>query len=823
MDTLRQDLLFAMRLLRKDRAYACAVVLTLALCLGANAAVFAVVQSVLLRPLPYPESDRLVVVYESFPGAGVERAGMSIPNHFDHEAMKDVFDSTALYQFDGVGVGEGPQAEGVPSMTVTPSFFRVLRATAVRGRVFTEADGEPGHEHVLVLGYGLAARQPAGVDHIVGTTLRVNHEVYTVVGVMPEGFSFLEPNRQLWRPTAFKPEDRSEDQRWSQNHEEIARLAPGVTVEQAHARLTAYNAAIVERTGPLKQELINVRYTEKITPLQADVVRDVRPALVLLWGGVLFVLLIAGVNLTNLALVRASGRAKELATRHALGAGSARVVRQLVTETLLLTLIGGALGILLGMWSIRGLPSLDLFDLPRAHEIRLDVTIVAFTLGLAVALGLIVGSVPTVLLAGSRLNSALRDEGRGGTASRGARYTRRALVAAQVALAFILLAGAGLLLASFQHVLRIDPGFNATGVWTGRLSPLKTQYPDDAKVRSYANRVVEGVRALPGVQAAGMTTFLPFGWDSSSSVIIAEGHVPVPGESVVSPNELFVTSGYLDALGVPLKRGRLFTDSDTEKSAPVIILDEQLARRFWPGQDPIGRRVYKPTRVEDVVKPGPDVVYRQVVGIIGDVKMKGLIEGEGARAGAYYIPFAQNPQRNIGLAVRTAGNPADLTNAIQRVAVSVDPELKPYDVFPLAERVEKSLNQRRTPMLLALAFGLTALLLASVGIYGVLAYQVAQRTREIGIRMALGSDRARIVGLVLREGAALVSAGLAAGAVGAVLLRTVIRSQLYGVGAFDPVVMLTVVAVLALAAFAACLGPARLAARVSPVVALSQQ
>jgi len=594
-------------------------------------------------------------------------------------------------------------------------------------------------------------------------------------------------------------------------------------VEQAHARLLAYATAIVDRTGPLKQDLLNVRYSENIAPLQADVVRNVRSALALLWGGVLFVLLIAAVNLTNLALVRASGRAKELATRHALGAGNGQVVRQLVTETLLLTMIGGALGILLGMWCIRSLPSLDLFDLPRAHEIHLDWTIVAFTLGLAVALGLVVGIVPTMLLAGSRLNSALRDEGRSGTASRGARYTRRALVAAQVALAFVLLAGAGLLFASFQHVLRIAPGFNAAGVWTGRLSPLKTQYPDDAAIRSYANRVLERVRALPGVQAAGMTTFLPFGWESSSSVIIADGHVPVPGESVVSPNELFVTSGYLDALGVPLKRGRLFAESDTATSPPVIILDEQLARRFWPGQDPIGRRVYKPTRPEDVARPGPDVVYRQVVGIVGDVKMKGLIEGEGARAGAYYIPFAQGPQYNIGLAVRTAGSPADLTSGIQRAAASVDPELKPFDVFPLTERVEKSLNQRRTPMLLALAFGLTALLLASVGIYGVLAYQVAQRTREIGIRMALGSDRAGIAGLVLREGAALVAAGLVAGSLGAVLLRTFIRSQLYGVGAFDPVVMLTVVGVLALAALAACLGPARVASRVSPVVALSQQ
>jgi predicted permease len=823
MDVLLQDSKFAFRLLRKDRAYALAVVLTLAVCLGANAAIFAVVQAVLIRPLPFPESDSLVYAYDAFPGAGVERAGSSVPNYYDHRAMKDVFESAALYQWSGVRVGEGPAAEGVSSALVTPSFFQVLRTKPARGRLFSEDDGRVGRNHVAVLTHGFAARQPGGVDHVTGTKLRLNNEIYTVVGVLPEGFSFLDPDRQVWMPLAFTPDERSEGSRWSQNHEEIARLAPGVTVERARSRLAAFDAHLLEQTGSLKQALVNAGYSQKVVSLQADVVRNVRGALALLWGGVLFVLLITGVNLTNLALVRASGRVKELATRHALGAGGRRVARQLVTETLILTVIGGTLGILLGIWCINSLQAFGLSDVPRAHEIRLDGTVVAFTLGLAVLLGLIVGVVPAFHLAGANLNMALREEGRSGTAGRGARFTRQGLVVTQVALAFVLLAGAGLLLASFQHVLGIDPGFKPSGVWTGRVSPLEARYPNDAALRSYTSRALESIRALPGVEAAGVSSFLPFGYDGSSTVIVPEGHAASPGESVVSPNQLYVTPGYLEALRVPLKRGRLFTGSDDERAPQVIILDEQLAKLFWPNADPIGRRVYQPTRPEDVVRPGPDVVYRQVVGVIGNVKLKGLIEGEGARAGSFYVPYAQSPSRNVGIAVRTAGSPGDLTGPIQRALSSVDPELKAFDVFSLSARVEKSLNPRRTPVLLSLAFGLVALLLASVGIYGVLAYQVAQRRREIGIRMALGSDGGAIMRLVLREGLVLLGVGLVVGLVGAVMLRTVIASQLYGVGAFDPLVILSVIAVLATAALAACLGPARRAARVNPVTALSEQ
>jgi predicted permease len=400
---------------------------------------------------------------------------------------------------------------------------------------------------------------------------------------------------------------------------------------------------------------------------------------------------------------------------------------------------------------------------------------------------------------------------------------RRALVVSQVALAFVLLVGGGLLLASFQRLLRVDPGFIADHVITGRVSPLETRYRDDAALRSYVTRALERIRALPGVEAAGATSFMPFSWDGSSSVVIPEGYVMAPGESVVSPNQLYVTPGYLEAMKVTLKRGRLFTDADGPDAPRVVLVDEQLAKRFWPNADPIGRRMYLPDRPEDVVKPGPDVTWLRVVGVVANVKLRGLVEGEQARAGAYYMSFMQDPSRNVGLAVRTRGDLTAATAALQRVLAEIDPEMQAFDVFSMSERVEKSLNPRRAPMLLSTAFGLLALLLASIGLYGVLAYQVSQRAREIGIRLALGSDARGILMLVLNEGLSLVALGLAGGVAGVVALRGVIASQLYGVGTLDPTVMLGAVAVLAVVSLVACLGPARRAARVSPLVAISQQ
>jgi predicted permease len=823
MDGLRQDLRFALRLFWKDRAFALTTILTLALCIGANAAIFTVVRSVLLRPLPYAESDRLMFLFDGFPGAGVERAGTSVPNYFDRLALTDVLESQALYQFGGFRVGEGTAAEGVTALKVTPSFFRVLRIDAVRGRVFTEQEGTTGHNRVVLLTYAFAQRQPGGLDGIVGRELRMDNERYTVVGVLPEAFKFLNPDLRVFVPLAFTDAERGEDRRWSQNHEEMGRLAAGATPAQAEARIDALNANVVERAGPLKSTLVNAGYHTRVVSFEADVVRSVRGALQMLWGGVICLLLIAGVNITNLSLARASGRLKELATRHALGAARGRVIRQLVTETTILTVLGGLIGLGLGYWSLGALTALGLADIPRAHEIRMDATVVAFILGLAFALGVVVGLVPAMHVAGMNLNIILREDSRTGTAGRAARAVRGALVVAQVALAFVLLIGAGLLLASFRHLLGVDPGFTAEHVLTGRVAPLPARYPDEAALRSYTGRALERIRALPGVETAGATSFLPFSWDGGSSVIIAEGYVPSPGESVVSPSQLYITPGYLEALRVRLKEGRFFAEGDTAGAPGVVIIDERLAQRFWPNASPIGRRMYLPDTADDVVKPGPKVTWLQVVGVVATVKLKGLEEGENARVGAYYLAYAQDPARGIGLAIRSLVNTSDgpsIKAAVERVLADLDPEVQLFDSFAMSERIDRSLDSRRAPMLLLVGFGAVALLLASLGIYGVLAYQVSQRTREIGIRMALGSDAGGILRLVLREAVALVLVGLACGMTGAVALRGVIASQLFGVGALDAQVIIAATILLAVAALFSCFGPARRASRVDPIVAL---
>ena len=823
MDVLRQDLVFALRLLRRDRAYTIAVILTLGLCLAANAIIFTVVRSVLLRPLPYPESDRLVFTYDSFPGAGVERAGTSIPNHLDRTKLTQVFDSAALYRARGLDAGDAGRAERLTAQEVTPSFFRVLRAGAIRGRLFTEAEGEEGAPDVVIISHAYWRQQFAGADDVLSRDLRLDGRHYAIVGVMPADFTFLDPEVRLWIPARFRAEERSEQARYSQNHNAIARLAPGVTPSRAQAELDALNAVYIDRAGALKTPLVNAGYRSTVIPLAADLVRGVRGALRLLWGGALFVLLIAAVNITNLALVRTGGRLKELATRHAVGAARGRVTRQLLTETLVLTVLGGAAGLALAAWGLNSLSWIGLDEVPRGHEIRMDGVVVAVTLGLTVVLGLAIGAVPALQIAGRNLTRALQDASRAVTTGRGARFTRRSLVVAQVALAFVLLAAAGLLFASFERLLRVDPGFASEHVLTGRVTLPNARYKDDSDLRTFADRALRRVRSLPGVDSAGLTSNLPFSGDDSSSVVIPEGYQLAPGESVVSPHQLRATNGYFETLQIPLKRGRYFTDADNAEAPRVVIVDEALARRFWPNADPIGRRLYLPQRPEDVVKPGPDVIWLQVVGVVGSVKMTGLIEGEGARAGAYYFPYAQDPVRNVGLAVRTSGDPSALTSTIRQALVDIDPQMAFFDVLALLTRVERSLESRRTPMLLSVAFGFIALLLASVGLYGVLAYQVSQRTREIGIRIALGSNPSGVVRLVLREGATLVGLGLAGGLAGAIALRGAIASELYDVRALDPLVLTAVAAMLALTAILACLSPARRAARVNPVSALSEQ
>jgi len=822
MEHLVRDARFAVRLLWKDRGFAATAILTLAVCIGANTAIFAVVNAVLLQPLPVRDAGQLVHMYNAYPGAGLAdgRGSTGVPDYYDRLRQTTVFQEQALYNTRGVTLNGSGEAQRIRSMVATPSLLRLLQVQPVRGRIFTDEEGEIGKTHKVILTYAAWQQWFGGQDSAVGTDLRLNGQPYTIVGVLPRGFSFLDPEVRVWTPVAFTAQEKSDESRHSNNWSYVGRLKPGATIEQARQQIDALNTRNLDLIPSLKEILINAGFHTVVVPLQAHLVRDVRSTLYLLWGGVVFVLLVGAVNVTNLMLVRSSARTKELATRHALGAGFGRIARQLLTETLLLAVLGGALGLALGYAGVRTLSMLSLDQTPQGTGVAIDATVVAFTSALALALTALIGIVPVFGMRQLNLSQAFREEGRSGTASRGSRLVRRALVTAQVAFAFMLLIGAGLLLASFQRVLAIQPGFDASRVMTGIVSPPSARYKEDADVRAFWNRLMDGVRTLPGVQAAGITSNIPLSGDTNDSVILAEGYVMAKGESLISPFNASVSPGFFEAMSVPLKRGRYFAASDDDRAPKVVIVDERLARRFWKDQDPVGRRMWRPDSAEELsAGPGAKSTFYTVVGVVGSVRMTGLTEKE--PVGMYYFPFAQSSGRGMTMAVRTAGDPQTVVGPIRAQVRAIDPELPFFSVRTMTELVDESLVSRKTPMLLATLFGAIALFLAAIGIYGVLAYQVAQRRKEIGIRLALGSDGRRIFSLVVSEGLWLLALGIGVGLAGAFGIRTAMATQLFGVQPMDPLVLTAVAAVLGVVAFVACAVPARRAARIDPLVALN--
>jgi predicted permease len=819
---VRQDIRFGLRLLWKDRGFAATSVLTLALCIGANAAIFAVVNSVLLQPLPVPHPEQLVHMYNAYPGAGVVGGSSGVTDYYDRLRETTVFQEQALYNTRGVTLGGNGAPQRVTSMIGTPSLLRLLQAQPVRGRIFTEEEGEIGKTKKAILTYASWQQWFGGQDSAVGSDVRINGEPLSVVGVLPKDFGFLDPEVKVWLPVAFSAQEKSDDNRHSNNWSYVARLKPGATVEQGRQQIDALNARNLDRFPSLKQILINAGFHTVVTPLQDYLVRDLRGTLYLLLGGVVFVLLVGAVNVTNLMLVRSRARMKELATRHALGAGLGRIARQLLTETLLLSLAGGAFGLTLGYAGVRALTAFGLEATPQGTHVTIDSTVIAFTFGLALALSVLIGLIPVLSLRQMNLSQSFREEGRSGTASRGARVTRRALVTAQIGFAFMLLIGAGLLLASFQRVLGVKPGFDASHVMTGIVSLPATRYQKDPNLMAFWDQLLERVRALPGVQATGLTNSIPLGGSFNDSVILAEGYAMAPGESLISPFNSSVSPGYFETMSIPLKGGRFFNASDNDRAPAVLIIDERLAQRFWKGQDAVGRRMWKPDAPEDLTKgPGPKTRYFTVVGVVGNIKTTGLTEKE--PVGTYYFPLAQNVGRGMTLVTRTAGEPSSIVGSIRQVVTSMDPELPFFAVKPMQQRVDESLVSRRTPMMLASLFGGIALFLAAVGIYGVLAFQVAQRRKEIGIRMALGSDGRRIFGLIVTEGLWLLAIGVGIGLVGAFAIRRAMEAQLFGVQPMDPLVLSAVTVMLGLVAFLACAVPAGRAARIDPLIALNDQ
>jgi predicted permease len=804
----------------KDKAFSATAVLTLAICIGANTALFSVVDHVLLRPLPFHESDRILLMSNQYPGAGVEVGGQSsAPDYYDRLRETTVYSEQAMYNSSSVSVDQSGTPTRVRVMNVTPSFFRLIGTAPQFGRIFDDSEGEIGSERKVILSYALWQSAYGGDPQIVGRDIRVDGQPYAVVGIMPRSFAFISDDVLLYRPLAFTPERK--EQRHSNSWSNIGRLKPGATLRQAQDQIDTLNRANLDRFPQYKQLLINARYSTSVVPLQADLVRTVKPTLYLLWGGALFVLLIGCVNVANLVLVRSRARMKELATRLALGAGRPRVARQLVTEGMLLTLVSAALGLFAGYGVLDVLASLNMRDLPRGFDIRIDGTVVLYTVLISSAIGLVLGLIPVAAVLPSSLIGVLREEGRGGTSGRGARTLRRSLVVAQVGFAFVLLIGAGLLFASFRRVLAVDPGFSSDRVLTASINLPRSRYTDEKALAAFAAESLQRLRALPGVTAVGATDMIPFGGNHNDSVILAEGYQMRPGESVISPLQVDVSAGYFEAIGAKIARGRFFDERDGPTAPKVIIVDEKLAHRFWPNQDPIGRRMYLPEDINNLLAITEKTVFFTVVGVVHDIKLADLIAGNG-EVGAYFFPLAQNGSRLLTYAVKVATDPSAVANSVRDTLHRLDPELPVYELQTMAERTDKSLMNRRSPMLLSLGFGAVALFLSAIGIYGVLAYLVTQRRREIGIRIALGSSARSIFELVLREGLLLIIGGFVIGAAGALALRKSLESQLFGVSATDPLVLAAVPGLLAAVAVVACALPARRATRIDPIVALAE-
>jgi putative ABC transport system permease protein len=827
-DVLR-DARVAMRSWKRERSFTLTVLATLVVCLGGNTVIFSIVRSVLLKPLPIAGADRIVLVSNLYPKFGFGAAGpgvgaTSVPDYFDRRREIRSFDEVMLYRRGSVTLDAPDGAERLNVLRATPSFYAPLGAGAFAGRTIAEEDAESGNDAKVMLSYAFWRRRYGGDTALVGRDIRIDGRPFRVVGILAAGFEYLWKDIDLWLPLSFTADQRSDASRHSNNWVMIARLKSGAPVDQAQREIDALNARNEERFPQFRNLIRDGGYRTVVVPLQDEVVRDVRATLYLLWTGALFVLLIGGVNLANLFLMRSAARYRELATRHAIGASVARVGRQLLTETTLLAVCGGAMGMAAGWWVLRLMTGLDLDVLPRSHEIRLDWQAAGVMLTLAVAVGVATGLIPLVRLSKVNVSDVLRDAGRSGTAGATAGRLRRLLATAQVALAFMLLVGAALLLASFRAVLAIDPGFQPTGVVTAAINLPPGAYRDASALGQVVDRLLERTRALPGVGAAGVTTTIPFGGNYSSGIILAAGSEPGGAESIIAPHLLSASDGYLEAMRIPLRRGRYFDQRDTASAPPVVIVDERLARRFWPGRDAVGQQLLRPaspTGVLDLLTRGPDMRAYTVIGVVANVQVTGLTPKE-PPVGAYYFPYAQQPARSIVVAVRSAQAPETIIAPLRSTLASIDRELPLYDVRTMEERLDRSLLQRRVPMVIAMAFGVVALFLAAIGVYGVLAAQVTERRREIGIRMALGSSASDVFRLVMRDGARMALLGIVAGFAGTAGLARLMAGLLYGVRPTDPAVVVGVALLLATVALVATWLPARRAARVNPAVALNE-
>ncbi|HYC32945.1 MAG TPA: ABC transporter permease [Gemmatimonadales bacterium] len=814
MDTLIQDIRYSLRRLAKSPTFSAIVVLTLALGIGANTAIFSAVNAILLRPLPYGEPGRLVTIQHIYPSLDLD-APVSAPGFRDYQERGKVFSSMAVetgWAANLTGEGEPLRIQGA---RVTGRFFGTLQVPALHGRTIQPGEDSEGREHVVVLSHALWQRLFAGDPAVVGRTLRLNGESYQVIGVMPREFrDFFNRNVELWAPVVFRPDQLTDENRTSEYLNLTARLRDGVTPADADAQMRS----LAEQLKQQYPDNYAPSWTLGVKALSDEATGNIRPALLVLLGAVGFVLLIACANVANLLLSRAAARGKEIAIRSALGASRDRLVRQLLTESAILSLAGGLVGLLLAYWGVRSLVAINAGNLPRADEIRVDAVVALFTLGVSLVAGFLFGLAPALHAARPDLQGTLKEGGRGATGDRGSHAVRRMLVVAQTALALTLLTGAGLLIKSFARLSGVDPGFRPEKLLTFNLALPPARYPEDSQQVALFDQALPALEAVPGVQSVGATSVMPFGGNWSTGSFEIEGYQTPENQPGPWGDIRIVSPRFFETLGIPLVRGRLLSDDDRDGTPLVAVIDEEFVRRYWPKDDPIGKRFTfgPPDGVTDTTQNE----WITVVGVVGHAAHEGL---DAEKRLQLYLSYRQSAVPFMAVAVRTAGNPERSVNALRAAVLSVDPELPLSNVRTMDELIEQSVGQRKLSMMLLSLFSGIALVLASIGIYGVMSYSVTQRARELGVRIALGANRADVLRLVLRQGMSLALVGIAIGVAAALLLTRVIESQLFGVQASDPTTFLSVALLLGGTALAANLVPAVRAMRVDPAVVLRDE
>ncbi|MEX0900303.1 MAG: ABC transporter permease [Gammaproteobacteria bacterium] len=806
------DIQFAWRAVWSRPVYTLITVLVLALAIGANTTVFSVFNGFFLKPLPYPEDDRLVMVYNTYPKMALEVAGTSIPDYVDRVEHASSLESLAIYHNTRRTLGFVGAPEQVQMTRTTPSLFEVLGVAPALGRVFTDAQSQPGDEKYIVLSHALWSTRFGARPDIVGEDIRLDGEPYTVTGVMPKEFGFPSRDSSAWIPFAYTPDEASDNQRGREYSNSIGRLAPGATIEGLNAEMDTIVQRNVERLPNSASFIERSGFTGRAESMRDMVVGDYKQMLLLLQSIVLAVLLIACANVANLQLARIAARRKELSVRAALGAGRRRLAMLVITESLLLSLFGAVAGLGIAWGGLELVRWLGLDQANRGFEFTLDPIVLAFTALAALVAALVSALLPVWLLLRQNLAQAIQDAGRLGGGGKAAQGLRSTLVVIQVAVSVALLVGAGLLTKSFYALQSEGAGIAAGGVLTARVSLPSTRYADDPAEAAFFERALVELNALPGVSEVGYTSVLPFSGNNDQGSFAIDGYTAP--DDVASPHsqQRSIDERYFDTIGVPIIKGRNFAARETDR---VVIVDENLANRYWPDGDALGQRI---TRSQDA---DGNPIWFTIIGVVPAIKQASLAETPTKET--TYWHHLQRPVGRGVFTLKTSLPPESLAPLVSRTILAIDPELPVYDITTMDQRLLESLGPQRTSMVLTLVFAGVAFVLAVIGIYGVLTWAVTQRVGEIGVRMALGARAKDIVRMVVRQGSRLTVVGLAAGIVGAIVLGRTMASQIHHVSALDPVVFSIVIGGLALAAFTASWFPARRASRIDPMTALRDE